>query len=127
MGGEAGNIVYTKVSGQSVQTGNGTYINHNALFNSSGYLSSITIPETVTIEGRSFTVKYIGTRSFSFIYGISEVIIPNTVVTIRKEAFWLCYDLVNLTFAPGSRLKTVEFKFVDGAKVISIYLPGTLE
>lgn len=56
---------------------------------------NITIPENVTMDGRSYIVTSIGEKAFSNYYIVS-VIIPNTVIEIGTDAFH-CHELTSAT------------------------------
>lgn len=49
---------------------------------------TITIPSTVVIDGETYTVVRIGDYAFCFRYKITNVIIPNTVKSIGRYAFY---------------------------------------
>ena len=49
---------------------------------------NLIIPSTVEYEGVSYTVTSIGNRAFMECSDISDVEIPNTVVSIQKQAFY---------------------------------------
>ena len=64
-----------------------TSIGDNAFFNCIG-LTSVTIPNSVTS---------IGDSAFAHCYGLTSVTIPNSVTSIGKGAFWECRGLTSVT------------------------------
>lgn len=59
------------------------------------YSGKVVIPETVTYEGRNYTVTQIIPYAFYSCPGLTSVIIPNTVTSIGNNAFevWFTSDL----------------------------------
>ena len=53
-------------------------------------LGDLEIPETIVVNGSTFTVKSIGQQAFSECSGLTTVIIPNSVTTIGQRAFEYC-------------------------------------
>ena len=52
-----------------------------------GISGSIVILETVNYEGKTYTVTSIGDYAFQDCYGLTSVVISNSVVSIGKFAF----------------------------------------
>ena len=88
--------------------------------NDSSYRGDITIPETVSFNGRTLTVKSIGDEAFYQDTALTSVTIPATVTTIGDDAFSGCtnlkyMDLTNIetigdyTFSGCTNLAEVKF------------------
>ena len=60
-------------------------------------VSGINIPATVTNGGTTYTVKSIGPSAFQGCYGLTRVVIPNSVQYIMNYAFLNCFNLPNIT------------------------------
>ena len=60
-------------------------------------VTEIVIPDTVTINGRSYKVTYIGSSAFAGNTTITKVSIGNNVQTIRSSAFAGCTNLKKVT------------------------------
>lgn len=60
-------------------------------------LTEIVIPETVVIDGKTYTVTSIGEKAFEDCYKLTSVTIPNTVTSIGGSAFWFCTNLTSIT------------------------------
>ena len=70
------------------------FLNQAAYANLSG---ALTIPESVTYNGVSYTVIEIGADAFNRCSNLTSVTIPNSVTAIASEAFLLCSGLTSLT------------------------------
>ena len=67
----------------------------------------IDIPETVTYQGKTYTVTDIGSGAFYDLaegFSVKSVTIPASVGSIGSAAFKNCQKLETVTFAPGSML-----------------------
>lgn len=62
-----------------------------------GYSGSITIPSTVTYQGRTYSVTAIGYNAFENCSGLTAVIIGNSVTSIQYYAFYGCSGLDTVT------------------------------
>ena len=60
------------------------------------YTGSVSIPETVTYNGITFSVTSIGERAFSDCTGLTSVVIPNSVTSIGELAFYGCSGLTGI-------------------------------
>ena len=90
--------------------------------NDSSYRGDITIPETVSFNGKTLTVKSIGDKAFYQDTALTSVTIPATVTTIGSSVFRECInlkymDLTNVeaigTFAFTDCTNLAEVKFGD--------------
>ena len=82
---------------------NGIYYNLDASTNtatvtsgSSKYTGSVTIPETVTNNGVTYSVTSIGTYAFYVCSDLTDVNIPNSVTEIQVSAFQGCTGLTSV-------------------------------
>lgn len=57
------------------------------------YTGSVVIPETVTHDGKTYQVTAIGNSAFSRSSGLTDVEIPNSIVSIGTHAFVSCTSL----------------------------------
>ncbi len=69
------------------------------------YSGSISIPETVTYSGKTYTVKGIGDYAFNVCQKLTQVIIPNSVTEIGSSAFMSCTGLTEVTI--GNSVTTI--------------------
>lgn len=61
------------------------------------YSGDIVIPESVTYDGKTYSVTGIGNRAFEFCSGLSSITIPNSVTSIGFNAFQNCSSLGSVT------------------------------
>lgn len=64
---------------------------------SSPYENEITIPETIKVEDKDYSVTGIGRCAFQDCSKLTKVNIPYTVTSIKTNAFWNCALLKKLT------------------------------
>lgn len=65
--------------------------------NSSLISGDITIPETVTYNGTTYSVTSIGDDAFRYCYELTSVTIGNSVTSIGNSAFYGCSNLTSVT------------------------------
>ena len=81
-------------------------------------LTSITIPDSVTI---------IGNQAFKGCKSLSSITIPASVTTISTQAFADCNGFTSITFASGSQLLTIgNVAFGSCTKLASIIIPASV-
>lgn len=88
------------------------------------YTGDIVIPETVSYEGKEYKVTRIGEQAF---HGDdpTSVVIPNSVTTIAKEAFYACYKMTSVTI--GNSVTTIEEAAFNGCRVLeTITIPRSV-
>ena len=75
-----------------------TYQSHN---NNTGFVSDytgeVTIPESITYNGTTYSVTTIGYAAFQDCRGLTSVTIPNSVTSIGDYAFYRCRGLTSVT------------------------------
>jgi len=86
----------------------------------------VVIPEAISAGGRTFTVKAIGYRAFKD-SNISEITIPDSVETIRKEAFFNCGNLNFVNFGENSHLISLEDGAFLNSHIRNITIPDSVE
>ena len=64
--------------------------------NNPSYPSIVSIPSSITVGETEYEVNKIGNRAFYGLGGITDVVIPSTVVQIYDYAFHACDDLKNV-------------------------------
>ena len=85
----------------SIFTKNTAYVTHSgtSYTESVEYQGEVVIPESVTYNGKTYTIASIGGYAFAGCPGLTSVTIPNTVTTVNQNAFNGC-----------TGLKTIECK-----------------
>ena len=75
---------------------NDTTPNYATLTGAVDNLTSITIPETITYEGTTYSVTSIGNNAFSACESLASVTIGNGVTSIGEWAFYGCSSLTSI-------------------------------
>ncbi|MBR5101750.1 MAG: leucine-rich repeat protein, partial [Muribaculaceae bacterium] len=63
--------------------------------------NSVTIPSSVTNDGKTYTVTEIGDYAFRKIDNLTSVSLPNTITKIGSEAFYRCKNLKTVNIPSG--------------------------
>lgn len=114
---EPSDLTYIKISKTTVEVTSA----------SSGYYSGdIVIPETVEIDGVTYTVTSIGQKAFSKCVDMTSIFIPNTVKKIGISAFYSCNSLTKINI-PSSVTKIAAGAFDSCSKLKSVVLPYGLK
>lgn len=90
---------------------------------SKSYTGSVVIPQTVTHDGKNYSVTSIGSNAFEGCYRLTSVTIPNSVTSIGSGAFSGCSVLTSITI-PNSVTSIGEYnqeiKGVTNVEVIPV-------
>ncbi len=89
------------------------------------YSGSISIPESVTYEGKEYSVTAIGQQAFSLCSGLTSLTIPNSVTSIEQGAFSLCSGLTSLTI-PNSVTSIEQWAFYGCSGLTSLTIPNSV-
>ena len=87
-------IYYNYLDGKNVEV---TYRGNYADNYNNEYSGAVTIPETVTYNGTTYSVTSIGNWAFSNCSSLTSVTIGNSVTSIGEGAFWYCSSLTSVT------------------------------
>ena len=120
------NLIYVKISKYSAKVGKENSFYNTGVEDPSTLGERVLINSSVVINSRKLIVTTLGSYCFGNISTIKEVIIPNTITTIKEGVFWCCSNLEKITFLPGSRVKSIDTKFLDNTVVTELNLPATL-
>ena len=82
--------------------GNDVEVTYKSSYNNYKYLGAVTIPETVTYNGTTYSVTSIGDRTFEYCFSLTSVTIPNSVTSIGEEAFYRCSSLTSIVVKSGN-------------------------
>ena len=112
-GFEVNGFFYTFLEGNDVE------VTYKGSYNNNEYLGAVTIPETVTYNGTTYSVTSIGGWAFKDCSSLTSVTIPNSVTSIGYEAFKGCSALTSVTI-PNS-VTSIGYKaFYDCSSLTSI-------
>ena len=108
----------------STQTASVTYRgdHYNSYFNE--YPGSVTIPETVTYNGTTYSVTSIGLGAF-LSCSLPSVTIPNSVTSIGAGAFFDCLGLTSVTI-PNSVTSIGNQAFQECSNLTSMTIPNNV-
>ena len=77
------------------------------------YSGNVTIPSTVTYNGRTYSVTSIGSYAFYKCTGLTSVTIPESVTSICKAAFHDCTGLVAVNIVDLAAWCRIAFEYYD--------------
>ena len=89
------------------------------------YSGSVTIPETVTYDGTTYSVTSIGTRAFCDCSSLTSVTISNSVTSIGISAFQSCSSLTSVTI-PNSVTSIGSHAFYLCSSLTSVTIPNSV-
>lgn len=89
------------------------------------YTGAVTIPQTVSFQGKDYTVTSIGEMAFFENIGLTSVTIPNSVTVIGDKAFNSCRSLTSIEI-PSTVVTIGEGAFSGCDGLTSINIPGSV-
>lgn len=87
------------------------------------YHNSVTIPETVTHNGKTYTVTGISDRAFVACYYLTQLTLPNTITEIGESAFWSCESLESIEL-PKSLVTIGDDAFGNCSALTNVTIPN---
>jgi len=118
-------IYYRKVTQQLPGGGCGeTYLIVVNNDDSNTYSGDIVVPETETINGESYRVRYIGSEAFYACMNLTSVTLPNTIVNIGYHSFAEC-PLLEVIDLPAGMVQINSNAFSYCFKLDYIYIHDT--
>ena len=87
------------------------------------YSGAVTIPKSITFNGRPYSVTSIGNCAFCKCSGLTTINIPNSVTSIGDWAFEKCYGLKSVTI-PNSVTTIGNFAFSNCNGLTSVTIPN---
>ena len=103
-----------------------TYNESAPASSSASYSGAVTIPQSVTHEGKEYSVTSIGEEAFFENVGLTSVTIPNSVKSIGDKAFSGCTALTSVAI-PNSVISIGEGAFSGCNALTAINIPGSVE
>lgn len=96
-------------------------------YGDTGYSGEITIPSSVSVPGKTYTVTRIGYRAFRDQHDITSISMPNTIVSIGEEAFYSYNGSIREIKIPSSVRSIEANAFANCNGMESIILNEGLE
>ena len=94
-------------------------------FDNTQPLGNLTIPDTVTYGGNTYSVTSIGILAFYGCKGLTSVTIPNSVTSIGRAAFQACEGLTSVTI-PNSVTSIGRAAFQACEDLTSVTMPNSI-
>ena len=89
------------------------------------YIGAVTIPATVTYNGKTYSVTSIGNSAFYQCSSLKSVTIPNSVTSIGDDAFCLCSGLTSIII-PNSVTSIGDHAFSGCSGLTSVTIPNSV-
>lgn len=89
------------------------------------YSGSVSIPESVTYNGTTYSATSIGSRAFMVCKRLTSVTIPNSVTSIGYAAFYGCSGLTSVTI-PNSVTSIDTSAFSGCSSLTSVTIPESV-
>jgi hypothetical protein len=99
--------------------------NSVAIFANNSFSGSVTIPSTVSYNGKTYTVTTIGEKVFSGKSDVVAFILPQTIKKIDSQAFSDCSSLLKINI-PESVSDIEEFAFSGCRLLTSMTVPKSM-
>lgn len=117
-----GNTIYYYVGGYA-----GNYYAYVTYATSSynSYSGNVVIPQTVTTNDKTYTVKYIDEAAFKNSTGLTSVTLPSSIIQISKNAFEGCSGLTSINLWETSVTSIGNYVFKGCTSLESITIPAT--
>ena len=97
---KAGDLYYN-ITDEAARTVEVTYEEWDSSSNYNSLSTTVTIPETVSYNGTTYSVTSIGNSAFSDCSALTQVTIPNSVTSIGNSAFSDCSALTQVNIPDG--------------------------
>ncbi len=89
------------------------------------YSGKVTIPESVTFEGKTYEVSEIGSYAFAGCTSLTTISIPNSVTGIGWLAFGVCRSLTTIDI-PNSVTSIDSYAFQNCSSLTTIDIPNSV-
>ncbi len=118
---------YYNILDADAQTVEVTWGGESETSGTASYTGEVSIPETVTHEGTTYSVTTVGTYAFYACEGVTKMTIPASIVLVREFPFQYCTNLKEVVFADGNESiyfdSAEETNDDDGLDYPEIFVP----
>ncbi len=122
---QSGDLYYNITSIIEPYTVEVTSQSDSSPYNEGVVITTVTIPETITHNGKIYNVTSIGNHAFYECSSLIAITIPNSVTSIGDQAFWQCSSLTSITI-PHSVTSIGNTAFLECSSLTSITLPNSV-
>ena len=91
--------------------------------NSDEYSGNVVIPESVTYDGKDYSVTSIGSYAFYYCNNLTSVTIPNSVTSISNYAFQNCIQLTSINI-PDNVISIGVGAYANCVSLTSVNIPS---
>ena len=117
--------IYYNITSETDKTVAVTYQGNSYFENIGEYSGSVTIPESVTYSGSTYSVTSIEDWTFSYCSSLTSVEIPNSVTSIGEAAFRYCSSLTSVEI-PNSVTSIGDYAFEHCSSLTSVEIPNSV-
>ena len=115
--------IYYNITSSTDKTVAVTYLGSN--LDSSKYSGEVKIPESVTYNGKTYSVTSIGSYAFYKCSSLTSVELPNSVTSIDVHAFNSCSSLTSVEI--GNSVTSIGYQaFYSCSSLTSVELPNSV-
>ena len=97
--------------------------NKTASVASYSYKGAVVIPETISVDGKAYTVTSLGENCFSGCWGLTSITIPNSVTSLGERCFAYCSRLTEVHANRETPPATGSGIFGECWSLETIYVP----
>ena len=87
------------------------------------YTGAVVIPETISVDGKAYTVTSLGENCFSGCWGLTSITIPNSVTSLGDRCFNFCEGLTEVHAHRETPPATGYDIFSECVSLETIYVP----
>ena len=116
---------YYDITSEADLTVEVTYKGEERASYSNEYTGVLAIPESVTYNGKNYSVTGIGTNAFYECPGLTNITYPKSVKSIGNSAFRGCSGLTSITI-PNSMTNIGNYMFYGCSSLTSITIPNSV-
>ena len=109
----------------TTETASVTYHGADSYSNLNEYSGTVTIPTSVTKNGKTYSVTSIGKNAFQWCSELTSVTIPYSVTSIGDYAFHNCSGLTSIEI-PNSVTSIGIYAFSHCTSLTSVYIPNSI-